>query len=300
MLQESPIVKLDQRIQQLGTGERGKEKYSFFLPMGLKVDKNKDLWVADSRNSRVICYDRTDYRYKYQIGSGERGMGNYQFKGSNDLVISKGMEVFVCDTHNDRIMIYDDQHKFKKQIGYEEGATALGQFNHPTGITLIKDKYIAVTGWTNCRVQLFTLSGEFVASFARKGTAGGELYGPKRIIYDAGKLYITDRHNNRVSYWTDDGEFIGHIGEGEIQCPWGLSKKDDLIFVADPLADDVKVFSEKEERSGRITSESLFKVGGQLDKPKDVLIDKDMCYIADTHNERILCINEIERFIDWS
>ncbi len=85
-------------------------------------------------------------------------------------------------------------------------------------------------------------------------------------------IAVADSDNNRVSLFGVDGEFVRHVGVGELSSPQGVTcSADSEIVVADTDNRRVVVFSDVGEllmvvressRGGRFTSVSLH--GGAL------------------------------------
>jgi hypothetical protein len=72
----------------------------------------------------------------------------------------------------------------------------------------------------------------------------GQFREPRHIDIDRwGYLYVTDRANQRVQVFTTDGEAVMTFGAEALVEPGGIAIfKNDLVFVSDVAANDVKVF----------------------------------------------------------
>lgn len=85
----------------------------------------------------------------------------------------------------------------------------------------------------NHRVSRFDAAGKFLASWAGKGSAHGQLFEPHTIALDSqGRVFIGDRGNNRIEIYSQDGKYL------QTMLNWGRPSgiyigKDDAMYVAD-------------------------------------------------------------------
>jgi DNA-binding beta-propeller fold protein YncE len=97
------------------------------------------------------------------------------------------------------------------------------------------DIFIADGEGPNTRVVKLSKDGKFIKWWGGKGTAPGQFDQPHSITMDdKGKIYVGDRSNNRVQIFDRDGKFLDqwtHLG-----TPWGVTVKDDLLYVVDGTA----------------------------------------------------------------
>ena len=87
---------------------------------------------------------------------------------------------------------------------------AAGPFNHPTAVAIAPSGELFVSdGYGNCRIHHFAPDGTLIKSWGRPGTAPGEFHVPHAISLDnQGRLLVSDRENDRIQVFTQDGEFI--------------------------------------------------------------------------------------------
>ena len=83
------------------------------------------------------------------------------------------------------------------------------------------------------RVSKWAPDGTFIMSFGSYGTAPGEFRTPHALAFDSqGRLFVGDRHNNRIQIFDQEGNFIDlwyQFGR-----PSGIAiSPDDRIYVAD-------------------------------------------------------------------
>ena len=101
------------------------------------------------------------------------------------------------------------------------------------------------------RVGICNLDEDYLGEFGYGfGNADGQLVQPVAMAFDSReRLYITDEHNNRVSVFTSDGDFLHKwgapgSGPGQMNGPSGIAiDSDDNVFVADQHNHRVQRFS---------------------------------------------------------
>ena len=175
--------------------------------------------------------------------------------------------------------------------------------------------YLYVTDTRNCRVQKFTLEGEFVEAWGRDGSGFGEFTTPVGIAADSeGDIYVTETANRRIQKVSSKGEFLKTWGNGdsrntkpvwgsqeyedwEINRPWGVvTDNHGDVYVVDRFGDRIQKF----------TSEGRFLITwgksgtdtGEFDDPHGIAIDKfGNVYVADKDNHRIQKFTQDGQFL---
>ena len=102
-------------------------------------------------------------------------------------------------------------------------------FFWPHGIAVDSSGNVYVAETWNCRVQKFTLSGQFVTRWGGEGSGDGQLNYPNGIAADSsGNLYVADTENHRIQKFTSSGQFITKWGssgsvQGQFNLPIGIA-----------------------------------------------------------------------------
>ena len=74
-----------------------------------------------------------------------------------------------------------------------------GEFNTPRCLFMNKAGHLMVCDKKNYRIQVFDLSGKFVAKFGTKGSGMGEFNTPvSAAVLSDGKIVVTDYNNHRI------------------------------------------------------------------------------------------------------
>uniref|UniRef100_A0A1I7VHF9 peptidylamidoglycolate lyase n=1 Tax=Loa loa TaxID=7209 RepID=A0A1I7VHF9_LOALO len=132
----------------------------FYMPHGLTVDSDDNIWVTDVGLHQVLKYDKN---FKLLLKMGEHlkpGSDNKHFCKPTDVAVARNGHFFVADGYcNSRIMKFDENGKFLAEFGHSNGlsGTIDNQFLLPHSIALIEDlNLICVADRENERIQCFS------------------------------------------------------------------------------------------------------------------------------------------------
>ena len=83
-------------------------------------------------------------------------------------------------------------------------------FNRPTNLAISPTGELYVTdGYGNARVHRFSAEGELIQSWGEPGIGPGQFNLPHGIfVADDGRVLVADRENDRVQFFSPDGEFL--------------------------------------------------------------------------------------------
>jgi hypothetical protein len=231
---------------------------------------------------------------------GSSGGGVGQLNQPTGLVVDSS-GIYVADKYNDRITEFNTDGSFRLAFGWNVGGggvaevctmscqagtagAAAGQFNKPTGIARDSAGNLYVADKYNNRVSVFTSAGTFERAFGwgvingggalqvctatcQAGLQGGNAgeYAQTRgvAVGTDGNVYVADEGNNRVSVSTSMGTFVRAFG-------WGVNGG------AGP-----------EVCTATCSPGAPGGGAGQLSGPRDLTLDTDTVYVADSNNNRI-------------
>jgi DNA-binding beta-propeller fold protein YncE len=177
-------------------------------PSAVAVDQNGLLYVAD------YC-DRDIYTIA-QLGSNPGGGlytsdgsvsingGSFANDGPNGIAVAPdGSKVYVADTGNNVVQVYDSGLTWIGVIGDVAGAsgTVTGKFDNPEGLAIDNDGNLLVADQDNARIQKFSPSGAYLASFGNTANniSAGQLESPLQIGLDASNnVYVADNNYNTI------------------------------------------------------------------------------------------------------
>ena len=184
-----------------------------------------------------------------------------------------------------------------------------GQFNSPHGITADSAGNIYISDTGNGRVEKFSPTGAFVASFGSKGAGYGQFGDPNGIAIDReGNIYVAEAFNHRVQKLTPDGSFIADWKGPDPQF-YGPRKlaigPDQSLYVVDQGRTRIVRF-ERDFKQLAAWGEKG-KGDGQFDDPTSVAVDPETnkVFVADPRNQRIQVFGSTGKFLgswpvpDW-
>ena len=180
------------------------------FPWGISVDPGTgNVYVADYYKHQVQYFNSSGFF----LGKwGSYGKGDGQFNCPTGIFASPGT-VYVTDTGNNRIEFFDMNGRYKGQWG-KEGKDIL-EYKMPGAI--IKNSYpgIYVADENNYRIQanIFDTSGPLsTAGWGKRGDKNGQFQWISGIATDsAGLIYISDKAQNRIQYFSSKGKYLGSI-----------------------------------------------------------------------------------------
>ncbi|MBW6474534.1 MAG: hypothetical protein K0B14_15515, partial [Anaerolineaceae bacterium] len=167
-------------------------------PVGIAVDGNRNIYVADRWNNRVQKFTLSGSF----LGSwGSEGDSVGQFQWPEGIVVDSNGFVYVADTFNHRVQKFTSSGGFLAVWG-DEGSTE-GQFSGPFDIAVDGSGNVFVADSWNNRVQRFSAAGGFLGAWGNRGKNEGQFLFPESLAVDgSGNVYLSDTYNNRIQVFT--------------------------------------------------------------------------------------------------
>jgi len=196
--------------------------------IAVHIGRNSALFIADSGNNRILtCFlDRQVFRLLTQVhlenplGVDTDGKGN----------------VYVADTDNNRILKLGENGSLLMERG--EYGWAKNQFNTPTDLAVDKKGNIYIVDSGNKRVKRYDFSGNVSAVWNHS-----EFVVPYAICVDRfDNVFVTDLVNRAVYVFDEKGKLIIKFTNKRIQEPSSIAIKDDIVYITDASAGDIKLF----------------------------------------------------------
>jgi serine/threonine-protein kinase len=190
----------------------------FKEPIGIAVDADGNVYVADSGNNRIRKVT-PDGRVSTLAGSGPPGSGGFadgpgasaRFNAPRGVAVDSSGNLYVADTLNQRIRKITPDGTVSTLAGTGDQGTANGAasaalFSNPDGVAVDSSGNVFVSDNASFRLRQITASGLVfdLAGTTREGFADGspdsaQFDFPAGLAVDrAGDVYVADSYNNRI------------------------------------------------------------------------------------------------------
>jgi RHS repeat-associated protein len=288
-------------------GSSGSGAGQFSVPIGMAVEANGDVWVADNSNNRLekfsssgsfieaVGWGVSDGKEKAEVctsscQAGIAGSGEGQFKGLKDVAINPSTgNLYVDDSGNGRVEELSSSGTFVRAFG----TTGTGTLKSPDGLTIGAGGVVWVADSGNNRIVEFSETGGYETSVGSEGSGNLEFKEPKAVAISGGNLYVDDFGNNRIEELSTKGTYLGQFGS--LGSGNGQLKEPSRIAV-DPLSGDLYVADHGNNRMEEFNPDGAFlakfgqvgKSEGQFENLKGVTISPTgAIYVSDAGNERV-------------
>ncbi|PJF42057.1 MAG: hypothetical protein CUN50_05530, partial [Candidatus Thermofonsia Clade 1 bacterium] len=234
-------------------------------PRGLAVDADGNLYVADTRNGRVVIYD-AEGNFQRTFGTpnlsadpnviGELGV----LREPWGIAVDSNGLIFVADTWHHRIQVFANDGTPLRAWGFFEQAlpevvgSAVG-FYGPRDVKVDSSGRVFVADTGNKRVRVYDREGNWLYDIGKRGTEPGALFEPVGLAINerTNELFVASTWNKRIDVFTLEGQYlrswdiIGWYGTSPSQDsgnrPYlALDPSGRYLFVTDPDVARVLIF----------------------------------------------------------
>ncbi|CAF1209399.1 unnamed protein product [Adineta steineri] len=303
-INEISIISLEKRpkfskgrqnaITVAGGNKQGKQLNQLKHPHGIFIDKNKNIFIADYYNHRIV-----EWKYNAkegQIIAGANSSGNQinQLNRPIDVIVDQqNHSIIIADKGNRRVIQWLNQ---KQQILIDNV--------YCNGLSMDKYRFLYVSDSKKHEVRRWKMGeynneGIVVAGGNGKGNQLNQFNYPTFIFVDEDQsVYVSDRHNHRVMKWSK-GAIRGRIVAGgngvgknlnQLSSPEGVIV-DDLgqIYVADSRNHRIMRWREGKEEGGIVVGENgEGSQSNRLNGARGISFDGEgNLYVVDLANHRI-------------
>ncbi|CAF1180427.1 unnamed protein product [Adineta steineri] len=281
-------------ITVAGGNGQGQKLNQLNYPNGIFIDKNKNIFIADHANHRIV-----EWKYNAKEGqviAGGNGEGDRmdQLNSPTDVIVDQQKHsIIIADSGNRRVIQWLNQ---KQQT--------LIQNIDCFGLAMDKHGFLYVSNPTNNEVRRWKMGeyneGVVVAGGNKQGYQLNQLNYPTFIFVDEEQtVYVSDCDNHRVMKWrkgAKEGTIVaGGNGHGEnlnqLSTPHGVIT-DDLgqIYVADRENHRIMRWCEgKEEGEIVVGGNGQGNQSRQMNFPTGLSFDEEgNLYVADCLNRLIV------------
>jgi DNA-binding beta-propeller fold protein YncE len=246
---------------------------------GVATDSDDRVYVLHRGPKPVLVFDRD--------GKFLHSWGDDYLKTPHGLRIDASGYIWITDIGNHQVIKFDAKGKPLLTLGKKgEAGTSDDKFDRPTDVAVAPSgEFYVSDGYGNSRVLKFSAKGKLLKQWGKKGTGEGEFNLPHTVVLDAKRRVIVgDRENNRIQVFDADGKFLMQWKEGG--APYGLFHAGDRLFVADGVANWVKVLGPDGKALGRFGEKGT--APGQLQLPHMLCVDSHGdVYVTEINGKRV-------------
>ncbi len=204
---------------------------AFNSPVGLAINSNGELVVADTYNHRIrkitTTADVSTLAGNDTVGFKE-GVGNTaQFANPYGVAVDAVGNIYVADTYNSSIRKITPAGVVTTlagngTYGYQEGTGSAARFSYPSSLAVDEAGFVYVGDKNNNRIRRISPAGE-VVTLAGDGTPGfkddtgpmAKFNFPFGVAADHGFLFVADMLNNRIRGISPTGLVFTIAGNGD-------------------------------------------------------------------------------------
>jgi DNA-binding beta-propeller fold protein YncE len=281
-------------------------------PRDISVAPDSSIYVADSRNSRILHFDANGNLVQ-TIGQPSLGCP-YATIPPKDVQVGTfcepwavaispdGQWIYVADTWNHRIQKLSADGKPVMTWGmpnYDPVSSDPFGLWGPRDIIIDSQGHVLVTDTGNKRVLIYDEDGNFIFQLGGEGTSVGQFEEPVGLALDsAGNLFIADTWNQRVQVFTpsSDKKSYSNPVQWDVSS-WSSQSLDNKPYITvDKLghvfATDPDSFRVLEFNTSGVFIRTWGEYGSSstnIGMPSGISVDEEgRIWVSDTANNRIM------------
>jgi DNA-binding beta-propeller fold protein YncE len=152
------------------------------------------LYVADSKNHRIVIYDAKTAEMLSSFG--KRGMGDNEFNFPTSLTFGPEGNLFVVDQINSRVVVFTEEGSYLDQFGTL--GVGYGSFVRPKDIAVDPFGLIYVSDAAFNNLQIFDIDFALLTFVGSGGTGPGQFNIAAGIAVRDDRFAVVDQLNRRV------------------------------------------------------------------------------------------------------
>ena len=229
-------------------GQKGTDPGEFKSPLGMSIDSEGRIYIADSKNHRIQIIDQEGKAIsEVYIPPDKYGC----LADPTDIVIDeKKQHYIIVDNDNHRLLLYNKKLELIREIGgvgYEEG-----NFRYPYTACIDGEGNIYVTDVINTRVQVFNSEGDYIRSLGEWGIEKGQFFRPQSICMDKKERVLVGENYAKIGLiqvFDSQGNLLGIIGDSQgkklrFKVPADLYvDQQNRLYVVQMFSSTISVFS---------------------------------------------------------
>ena len=203
------------------------EGWEFGWIPAVAVDSQDRIYVYSRSEHPMVVFDRD--------GNFIDAWGDDILKDAHGIFIDADDNIYCTERDTHVVRKFTTAGELLMTLGTPDEPGAEGApFNKPTDLALGPDGEMYISdGYGNARVHKYSPDGELIKSWGQPGTGPGEFDLPHCVRVDPrNRLMVADRENNRIQFFTLDGEYIEEWGD-LLQPDTIYIDADDLVYIAE-------------------------------------------------------------------
>ena len=139
--------------------------------------------------------------------------GGNQFIMPHGLKVDSDDNVWVTDVGSHQIHQFSNDGKLLLTLGeFFVAGEDQTRFGEPADLAFSDERIFVADGYTNTRVVVLDLEGNYQYEWGGAGSAPGQFNLPHGINIDSnGQVYVADRNNSRLQIFNPSGEFVAEL-----------------------------------------------------------------------------------------
>lgn len=222
-------------------GRPGDQDGELRNPVGLHLDHQQIVYIADTGNQRVQIFDA--------LGNFIRkiDLSPWDARPVEVTVAEKTGLIYVCDAGNHQILCFNANGDFISAWGAY--GKQIGEFKVPGMASIDDTGNLFVVDILNGRIQIFDPDGKNPRQLSTLGILPGQLFRPKGIVIDPqSRIFVSDSYTGIIQVFYPDGNLYG-ILSGEtseflrLTTPIGMAfDKNGRFYIVQATLNTISVF----------------------------------------------------------
>jgi len=275
-----------ERVTNMFAGGKGTGKGQFDSPVGIAVDGDGNVLVADTDNGRLEKFAPTG-TFLSIVGS--KGLKQGQLGAPNGLAVDRTGNIYVADAYNHCV-----QKLARDGTFIAEWKGPAPGFYGPRRIAIGPDDSVYVVDQGHSRIAKFAPDGRVLSSWGSRGSGDGQFDDPTSVAVDptTDKVYVSDPINRRIQVFDSNGKFLSKWPMPEWGKPHGfedlaIDAKARRLYACSANTSAVLIFDLNGARIGSLTA----KAPDRLDGPSALALAKGKLYVLSMGSNRVIAID---------
>ncbi len=201
--------------------------YEFGWIPAVAVDSQDRVYIYSRSEHPMVVFDRD--------GNFLTSWGDDILKDAHGIFIDAEDNIYCVERETHVMHKFTTDGKLLMTLGTMDKPGAEDEpFNLPTDLALGPDGEMFISdGYGNARIHKYSPDGELIKSWGKPGTGPGEFDLPHCVRVDPrNRVMVADRNNNRIQFFTLEGEYIEEWGD-LLQPDTIFIDEDDLVYIAE-------------------------------------------------------------------